>query len=110
MPMMLRKTGRECRLNFLKIATRHGGTDIHPVGMQGFQSTLAAPEGEKPRVVEEGQQKVLVIARQGDDGGRPFAACKLLDHALRTRTTINVITKENRHGMVERPRFHIDLD
>jgi hypothetical protein len=43
-----------------------------------------------------------VIACQGDDEGRPFVMRKLLDHALRAKTAVDMIAEENRHGMVER--------
>src|SRR5690348_11072979 len=105
--MLLGKTGRERRLNFLKIAPGHRWADIDPIGMQGFESTLASPEGEKTCIVEKAQQKVLVVACQRDDGGRPLARRKAFDHALRIRTAINVIAEENRHGMVEGARFQI---
>ena len=36
--------------------------------------------------------------------------CKSFDHAHGARTAIDVIAQENRHGMVERPSFHIGLD
>ena len=108
--MLFGKTGRECRLNFLKFAPSPGSADVDPIGMEGFESTLASPECEKPCIVEEGQQKVFVIARQRDDGSRPFGGCKLLDHALRARTTIDVITQKNRDRLVERLSFHIGPD
>ena len=72
--MVLGETRRECRLNCSEIASGHGRADIHPVGMQGFEPTQASPSFENPLVFEEGQQKVLVIACQGDHGGWPFAA------------------------------------
>src|SRR6516165_3538972 len=108
--MLLGKTGRECRLNFRKIAPRHGWTDIHSIRMESLESTLAAPERKKPSIAEEGHQKVLVIACQGDDGGRPFTTCKSLDHAYRARTAIDVIAQENRHGMIEGPRLHVGFN
>src|SRR5713101_6774914 len=108
--MLFRETGRECRLNVLKPATSHSWPDIDPIRMERFESTLASPECEKPCIVEKAQQKVLVVACQGHDGGRPFATCKPFEHALRIRTAINVIAQEDRHGMIERARFQIDLD
>ena len=51
-----------------------------------------------------------MIACQGDHGGWPFAACKSFDHAPGAMAAIHVIAQENRHDMVERPRFHIGLD
>ena len=51
-----------------------------------------------------------MIACQGNDGGRPFAARKSLDHAHGAKTAVDIIAQEYRHGMVERPSFHIGLD
>src|SRR6516225_4712174 len=98
--MMFRQMGRELLLNFLKIAPRHSWADIHPIGMERFEPTLASPEVKDRGIVEESQQKVLVIACQGSDGRRPLAGCKPFDHRLR-RTAIDIIAEENRHGMVE---------
>ena len=108
--MVVREYGRECRLNCSKIASSHGPADIHPVGMQGFEAPEASPGFEDPFVFQEGHQKVLVIACQRDHGGWPFATRKSFDHAHRAKTAIHVIAQENRHGMIERPSFHIGLD
>ena len=108
--MAFGETGRECRLNCSEIASSHGRADIHPIGMQGFEPTQASPGFEDPFVFQEGHQKVLVIACQGDHGGWPFATCKSFDHAHGAKTAIHIIAQENRHGMVERPSFHIGLD
>ena len=108
--MTFGEAGRECRLNCFEIASGHGRADIHPIGMQGFEPAEASPGFEDPFVFQEGHQKVLVIACQGDDGGWPFATCKSFDHAHGARTAIDVIAQENRHRMVERPSFHIGLD
>jgi len=107
---MFGEMGREFRLDFLKIAAGHSWADVHLVGMQGCEPALAAPEVEDPGVVEEGQQKVLVIACQGDDRRWPFVGCKLFEHAPRAGTAIDVIAQENRHGMVKRPSLDIRLD
>ena len=99
--MVFGKLGRECRLNCSKIAPSHGQADIHPIGMEGFEPTQASPDCENPGVFQEGHQKVLVIACQGNDGGRPFAARKLLDDAPRAKTAVDIIAQKYRHGMIE---------
>ena len=108
--MAFGETGHERRLNCFEIASSHGQADIHPIGMQGFKPAEASPDFEDPFVFQEGHQKVLVIACQGDHGGWPFATCKSFDHVHGAMTAIHVIAQKNRHGMVERPRFHIGLD
>ena len=108
--MAFGKTGRECRLNRSEIASSHGQADIHPIGMQGFEPAQVAPGCEDRCVFQEGHQKVLVIACQGNDGSWPFATCKSFDHALGAKTAVDIVAEENRHGMVERGSFHIGTD
>ena len=108
--MAFGETGRECRLNCSKIASSHGQADIHPIGMQGFEPTQASPGFEDPFVFQEGHQKVLVIACQGNHGGWPFATRKSFDHAHGAKTAVDIVAQKNRHGMVERGSFHIGLD
>ena len=108
--MAFGEAGHERRLNRFEIASSHRQADIHPVGMQGFEPAEVSPGFEDRFIFKEGHQKVLMIAHQGGDGGWPFAACQLFDHALGAMTAIHVVAEENRHGMVERPRFHIGLD
>src|SRR6516165_4242501 len=106
--MLFGKTGRECRLNVLKITPGHGGADIDPVGMESFESTLASPESEKPGIVEKGQQKVLVIACQGDDESWLHACGKWLDHAHRARTGSDVIDQESRQAALKGARLRLE--
>jgi hypothetical protein len=108
--MAFGEMGRECRLNCSEIASSHGQADIHPIGMQGFEPAQPSPGFEDRFVFQEGHQKVLVIACQGDDASRPFATRKLLDHAHGTKTPVDIVAQENRHGMVERPSLHIGPD
>ena len=108
--MAFGKAGRERRLNCSEIASSHGRADIHAIGMQGLEPAEASPGFEDPFILQESHQKVLVIACQGDHGGWPFATRKSFDHAHGAKTAIHVIAEENRHGMVERPSFHIGLD
>src|SRR6516164_9289134 len=42
-----------------------------------------------------------MIARQGNNGRRPFAGCKPFNHPFRIRTSIDVVAQENRHGVLE---------
>jgi len=108
--MVFGETVSKCRLDVLKIAPRHGWPDIHPVGMERLQPALASPEVKEAGVFEKRGEKLLVITRQSNDGGRPVAARKSLDDTFRIRTAIDVIAQENRHRMLERPRFQIGRD
>src|SRR5262249_37488118 len=100
MSMVFGELSRECRLNFTEIASAHVEADIHPIGMQSFEPAETSPDLKDRRVFQEGHQQVLVIACQCGDWGRPFAACKLLDHALGAKTAVDIIAQENRHGMI----------
>ena len=108
--MVLGETGRECRLDFFKTAANHGWRNIHLVGMQRRESALAAPEVKDAGLVKEGQQKLLVIACQSNDGRWPFAGCESFDHRFRIGTAIDVITQEDGQGMIERPSLHVGLN
>ena len=76
--MAFGENGRECSLNCSKIASSHGQADIHPIGMQSFEPAQASPGFEDPFVFQEGHQKVLVIACQGNNGGWPFATLQVV--------------------------------
>src|SRR5215831_6062750 len=105
--MAFRKLGLESCLKSPKIAPSHGEADIHPIRMQRFKPTEASPHRENLGVFQEGHQQVLVITRQSNDRGRPFAACKLLDHLLGAKTAVDIIAQEYRYSMIKRPGIHI---
>src|SRR5262249_48103822 len=108
--MMIGKTGRECRSNCSKIALRYSRTELHPVRMEGLESPKASPGFEDPFVFQEGQQKVLVIPCQGNDGCRPLATRKLFDDAHGAKAAVDIVAQEHGHGMVEGWSFDIGLD
>ena len=98
--MAFGEVGHERLLNCFEIPSGHGQAYIDPIGVQGFEPAEVSPGFEDPFIVQEGHQKVLMIARQGDHGGWPFATRKSFDHAHRARTAIYVVAQKNRHRIV----------
>src|SRR5215468_9608906 len=88
LPVRFREASREFCLNCSKITLGHSGADIHPIGMQCLEPTQVPPGLDDPFVFEEGHQKVLVIACQGDHGGRPLTTRKLLHDPHGSKTAV----------------------
>src|SRR5262249_53132740 len=61
-PMMLGETSLEFALNLFEIASDKASSHVNSIGVQGFETTEAAPSFQNLVVFKEAQQKVLVIA------------------------------------------------
>src|SRR5262249_30618877 len=65
---------------------------------------------ENSKVFKKAEQEVLVVAPQRNNGGRPLAACKPLDHTDGAKPAVYIVPQKYRERLIKRATVEIGLD
>ncbi len=78
---------------------------LHAVGRQGLAAAIFDPGGSGHRIVEEVQQRLLVIAHQGAEfeaalGGLRFQQDQPIDHRRGLSAAVDIVAQHDQHRRV----------